>query len=108
MLLILKAVLAGLIAASVVVLANSGAHRLAGLLISFPVILMVSVFVIGTTSGQSVALDVVKSNILAMPVWLITVAAIAITLKFLPLPAALVISLGVWLCGAWAFLVFTE
>lgn len=99
----LKACLAGLLAASVVILANTGSHRLAGLLISFPAILLTSVFVIGSTAGQKVAIDVVRANVIALPVWLVTVAAIWISLRHLPLAASLGVSLGVWLVAALVF-----
>jgi uncharacterized membrane protein (GlpM family) len=108
MLLILKAVLAGILTACVVLLANAGSHRVAGLLISFPVVLMTSVFVIGNTAGQDVAMSVVKNNIFALPVWMITVGAIVITLRYLPLPVALASSLCVWLLAALTFMWITE
>lgn len=105
---ILKAILAGLLAAGVVLVANYGSHRLAGLLISFPVVLMTSVFVIGRTAGQDVAQSVVRANIIALPVWMVSVAAIAITLKHMTLVPALSISLGVWVVAAATFMFVTE
>ena len=105
---ILKAILAGLLAAGVVLVANYGSHRLAGLLISFPVVLMTSVLVIGKTAGQDVAQSVVRANIIAMPVWLVSVAAIFFTLKHLPILPAMGISLAVWLAAAATFMYVTD
>lgn len=104
MLLALKIILAGLLTSLVVYLANTGSTKLAGLMISFPIVLMSSTFVIGNTAGTEAARAVVKSNLIAMPIWLVSICCLLLALKYLPYLPAVAIGLGAWFAAAIVYL----
>jgi membrane protein GlpM len=100
-----KAVLGGLIIAVIALLARTGETRVAGLIVLFPVVALVSYYFVGASEGAGRLRGIVRASILAVPVWLVFMAVVYAALSAaVDYRLALACGLVGWLIAAGIFL----
>jgi uncharacterized membrane protein (GlpM family) len=102
--LLLRGVASGALVIGVTLAARKSNPALSGLLISFPLVTIISLLSIGLDKGNSGLREVVSFNFKALPVWFAFIVAIFLFSRLTDWKIALLGASFIWLAGAGIYL----
>lgn len=98
--LLVRGCLGGALIMLILVLAHSKYHAMAGILVFFPVITVVSYYQIGSMEGVDALKKTVLTSLLTVPVLILFILSFYISLRFYSLEASTAIAIISWLIMA--------
>lgn len=102
--LLLKGVVSGVLVSCVLLLAQTGQSKAAGLAVLFPAITLLSYYFIGQGEGEGRLREVVGASLLAFPVWLVFMGTVYFALPVLDFRVALAAATVAWLTSGGLYL----
>lgn len=100
----LKGVLSGGLIVGVLLLARAQKTQVAGLLVLFPVVTLVSYYFVGERDGRHQLRSVVRASLTAFPIWLLFMGVVYVALQYLDFRLALLLATIAWVAAAAAYL----
>lgn len=103
-----RSIAAGLLVGLILLLAKTGRTQVAGLLVLFPAITLISFYFVGSGQGQQELQHVVKASVLASPVWFVFIGAMYFAIGQVDYRLALAIATAAWFIAGLVYLALTS
>jgi uncharacterized membrane protein (GlpM family) len=105
---IARATLSGVLVAVVLVVARSDRTQAAGLFVLFPVVTLLSYYFVGSSEGPERLAQVVKSSLLAFPIWFVFAGTTYALLPLVDFRIALTAAMAAWLIVGGVYLLLVR
>ena len=97
---LIKSLASAAVIAVILMLTRMGKTQAAGVVLLFPIITLLGYYFIGSSEGSDTLREVVKSSIVAFPVWLLFMGVVYVALPHIDYRLALGVATVVWLAAA--------
>ncbi len=105
--LLLRGLGAGVVVIAATLAARKGSPALAGLIVTFPIITIISAASVASDRGTKGMNALLAGNVKALPVWFAFIVPTYLLSRIYPWGIALALGVGVWLVGACLYLWLT-